>query len=327
MTDAATGSRRVEPGREPASPHGVPGPVWTLALWLLVIAALIAVSLLGLPYGSTHGARVGGLLYAVVAAASLLVLGSRTPRWYLYLQMTAVVVLALWRTAEVPGTLGVLTSSLGIVAVAAYVASWTPLPVALAYVAGTGAGLLAVLWSRGLLDRLLLSWVVLVVMALAITLTLGRAMTRLREQAVTDPLTGLLNRTGLFVLVDQTRRPGRTWRPVQIVVLDLDGLKAVNDSRGHAAGDAVLRAFAEALRQVLRTDDVAVRSGGDEFLILLPQTDADGAHAMARRLRAATPVAWSYGTTEWGRDETFDAAVARADQAMYADKQRRRPRA
>ena len=151
----------------------------------------------------------------------------------------------------------------------------------------------------------------------------------LSDQARSDPLTGLGNRKALVEdfarLLAAAHRRGT---PVSLVALDLDGLKAVNDRSGHAAGDQVLCLFAGLLRQCLRAQDLAVRAGGDEFMLLLPDTDAAGARGLVERLQgaasAASPeVRFSAGTATSSAGATVDWLLALADDALYAQKSAR----
>jgi diguanylate cyclase (GGDEF)-like protein len=114
-------------------------------------------------------------------------------------------------------------------------------------------------------------------------------------------------------------------------VLDIDFFKRINDSLGHAAGDSVLRDFAQATRAELREGDVLARWGGEEFLLMLPDTSADNARAVIERMRARVAalepciglerrVSFSAGLSVWRHDETITDAVNRADQALYAAK-------
>lgn len=160
-----------------------------------------------------------------------------------------------------------------------------------------------------------------------------RAYEALRKLATVDPLTGVLARSGL---VEQGHRllseARRYQRPLSALLLDMDQFKAVNDSLGHAAGDQVLRHVATHARRVLRGEDVLGRLGGDEFVALLPSTDSAGARVVAERLRQALqeahtlyrgeelPVPLSIGVAEARADESLDALLQRADQAMYAAK-------
>jgi two-component system, cell cycle response regulator len=151
---------------------------------------------------------------------------------------------------------------------------------------------------------------------------------RLENQLFEDPLTRLYNRRFLFsqleALASGARRHGR---PLAVAMVDLDGFKAVNDTHGHEAGDEVLIAAAEALQRALRAEDVLGRLGGEEFLALLPDTDADAAARTSERLRAAVaaaggPVAVtaSVGWAVLEDAEEPDAVVRRADSALYAAK-------
>ncbi len=104
--------------------------------------------------------------------------------------------------------------------------------------------------------------------------------------ATTDLLTAVLNRQALMARLDEElRRAGRYDRPVSIILLDLDHFKRVNDSYGHAGGDAVLQAVAQTLRSSVRTVDAVGRYGGEEFMLVLPETDVDTAATLAEKLR------------------------------------------
>jgi diguanylate cyclase (GGDEF)-like protein/PAS domain S-box-containing protein len=153
--------------------------------------------------------------------------------------------------------------------------------------------------------------------------------------ATTDPLTGVANRRRflgqLGMELDRVRRLGD---PATLLMLDVDHFKSVNDTYGHAAGDAVLQHLAELSRLGLRRIDLFGRLGGEEFAILLPGTDRAGAQLFAERFRcqvAATPaqtgkgaiaVTVSIGITELGPgDPDADGILARADAALYRAKQ------
>ena len=148
----------------------------------------------------------------------------------------------------------------------------------------------------------------------------------LSDQARSDPLTGLGNRKALMEdfarLLAGAHRRGT---PVSLVALDLDGLKAVNDRNGHAAGDQLLCLFADLLRRSLRAQDLAVRAGGDEFMLLLPDTDAAGARGLVERLHGAAAavspeVRFSAGIATSSADATMEWLLALADDALYAQK-------
>jgi len=156
---------------------------------------------------------------------------------------------------------------------------------------------------------------------------------RLETLIFGDELTGLVNRrfllTQLGALVSGARRHNR---PLSIVMLDIDHFKAINDEHGHAAGDAVLVAVAATLRDRLRAEDWVGRLGGEEFLAVLPDDDADGASVVAEGLRAAVEeltvrrerdrlrVTASVGWATLEGDEGSEELLRRADDALYAAK-------
>lgn len=163
----------------------------------------------------------------------------------------------------------------------------------------------------------------------------------LRRLAMHDPLTGLPNRTLLRELFEhEAAKARREGDSLALVFVDLDGFKAVNDTHGHAAGDALLVGIAQALRDAVRESDVVCRLGGDEFLVLLQPQTRDQAAATAERLLQAIdvprPLAGdgallrvraSLGIAMYPDDaDDFDQLVRAADQAMYRSKQAGRAR-
>ena len=151
---------------------------------------------------------------------------------------------------------------------------------------------------------------------------------RLERHLYEDALTRVYNRrfilTQLAAHMSAARRHGR---PLALAVVDVDGFKALNDTYGHAAGDQVLVAVARALREGTRAEDAVGRVGGEEFLVLLPDTDAKAAAQAAERMRAAVaavegpePVSASVGWATAGAEESPEDAVKRADEALYEAK-------
>lgn len=146
---------------------------------------------------------------------------------------------------------------------------------------------------------------------------------RLRRIGATDPLTGLLNRRGLEEAIEQAEAP------VSIVMLDLDGFKAFNDTYGHPAGDAALQSVAQALRETVRGTDAVARAGGEEFVVVLPRTNAKGARQVAEALRNAVAardilearLTISGGVATARRTEDVGEALIAADRALYQAKQ------
>lgn len=164
----------------------------------------------------------------------------------------------------------------------------------------------------------------------AIRTALAAQTRALADQARSDPLTGLGNRKALMEdLARLLAAADRRGTPLSVVALDLDGLKAVNDRHGHLAGDRLLSHFAGLLRQCLRGQDLAVRAGGDEFMLLLPDTDAAGARRLVERIQGAASVAgpdvrFSAGIATSSAGATVDWLLALADDALYTQKSARR---
>jgi diguanylate cyclase (GGDEF)-like protein len=165
----------------------------------------------------------------------------------------------------------------------------------------------------------------------------GRTTARLREMALIDELTGLHNRRGFLLLAEkQIQIARRTGRPDLLLFADLDGMKEINDRLGHDAGDAALRRVAAVLRDSFRTSDIVARYGGDEFLVLCPNTGPEAATAILEGLsqhiedaNAGAAVPWrlslSVGTAAFdpGGSKTLDELIREADAAMYAAKQKK----
>jgi len=161
---------------------------------------------------------------------------------------------------------------------------------------------------------------------------------RAQADALLDPLTGLLNRRGLIErMTHEIARAAAMQAPLGLIYLDLDDFKSVNDRHGHAAGDACLLEVAEALGEGARLESAAARIGGDEFILLLPRTDAAQlTHAMDRLQAAIALVGqgrpWTVGASLGGFSLTPDAAVSpaalieRADMAMFEAKRAGRGR-
>ena len=153
---------------------------------------------------------------------------------------------------------------------------------------------------------------------------------KVQQQAATDPLTGLANRLAFEAALEHARATvTRTDEPLSLVMLDLDRFKQINDTQGHAAGDAVLLAASRAWGEQLRGRDVLARLGGDEFAVILPGADDAAARDVARRLREVMPegTSCSTGAATWDGAQTLTGLVQAADRALYAAKAQRSFRA
>lgn len=169
---------------------------------------------------------------------------------------------------------------------------------------------------------------------------LQQALSRISELATRDELTGLPNRRAMLdQLATETARQARKKLPLAIGLIDLDHFKRINDAHGHAGGDQVLRGFAHRVESELRGGDVMARWGGEEFLLMLPDTSIEAAQQCLQRLRdrlRASPfnevapglqLTFSAGVTGCLGQGDIDSAIERADQAMYRAKQAGRDRA
>lgn len=160
---------------------------------------------------------------------------------------------------------------------------------------------------------------------------LEAAAERIARLTYKDYLTGVSNRREVAALLEkEIRRARRHWLPLSVVMMDLDEFKRINDSFGHAVGDAALKRVAGVLRRVVRDTDAIGRWGGDEFLIVAPMTDVAGAHEIAERVRArvargrvrgsTVAIKLSLGVTQLDGPDVAKTLLARADAALYEAK-------
>jgi diguanylate cyclase (GGDEF)-like protein len=157
-------------------------------------------------------------------------------------------------------------------------------------------------------------------------------MNELEAMASADPLLGILNRRAFVGELNRALAMGQRYRqPASLIFIDLDGLKAINDRHGHAAGDAALAHAASVIGANIRQTDVFGRLGGDEFAIILTNTAKAQAEQKARALAdlvrtspfAFGPVEISCGVVEIGSDRNAEAALEAADRLMYEEKRRK----
>jgi diguanylate cyclase (GGDEF)-like protein len=173
----------------------------------------------------------------------------------------------------------------------------------------------------------------------AVTLRNKYLLAETKQLATIDALTGCLNRRAFFELAEhELKRHQRLQKPFSVVMFDLDHFKSINDQHGHAVGDEVLTAVSARVKQACRNVDIFGRFGGEEFVLLLPETLLDDALEIAERLRQATQqplhtkagelhVTMSLGVTQAeALDETIDAVLERADTGLYKAKRAGRNR-
>lgn len=201
-------------------------------------------------------------------------------------------------------------------------------------IAGTPEGVLGVAPEPPLTDhqRSVLSAAAAL---LAVSLKNAELFREIRENSVRDGLTGCFNRTHAVEVLDaELRRARRSKLPLSLLMFDLDNFKNINDRHGHLCGDAVLAAIGAIMKSELRGSDAKCRYGGDEFMVILPDTPVGGARQVSDNLRRAIserPVMWNDGqitvTASFGitavntADHDPRSAIARADTALYRAKQ------
>jgi diguanylate cyclase (GGDEF)-like protein len=169
-----------------------------------------------------------------------------------------------------------------------------------------------------------------------VAMVIAREQRRARDAAIrlstVDPLTSLFNRTFFFAAVErEIARSTRSGRGFCLLMMDLDELKTINDVQGHFVGDRVLNAVGDVIRDGVRRIDIAARYGGDEFVVLLPETESSGAYVVAEKIRMGVAeldvpgtdmkTSLSVGVVSYPDDgRTSDELMISADQAMYASK-------
>jgi len=218
------------------------------------------------------------------------------------------------------------------------VVAWTIIAVALATL--VTAGLLTLLWGGAAWSSLALAAAVAAIVTPPIAykigqlmLELNRSRTALQRLALIDSLTGLANRGHFFHQAEQLLESAEPPAlPVSALMIDVDHFKSINDEAGHAAGDTVLSAVAQILRDNIRAGDFIARYGGEEFAAMLPATDRDVALAIAERMRGAVAesselhrlaqrgVTISIGVAETTTALPVDPVMLAADRALYAAK-------
>ena len=338
---------RLEPAAAEPFARGIYTRVARVVSYLFIGSALIVVTVAGEPARQP-------LLYIVLAMGALLIVVGQ--------DLLPMSLLGRWRPAvEAGAVLGFLTLLvmltggyaspffLGYVLLLAGTSLWAqgvgPYVLALAAI---GMYVVGVAISPDGLPQPALGQVGFNIVALALTSyvasVIGREQRRAHEAALRlsrfDPLTELHSRSYFSVALEQEMlRSARSGRPFSLLMLDLDGLKPVNDRFGHDSGDRLLRGIAEVVRGAIRVTDLAARHGGDEFVVILPETDGAGALRVAEKLRRdigqlALPEngqmirsTVSIGLVSYPTDgRSSGELLRRVDAAMYEAKRRGRDR-
>jgi diguanylate cyclase (GGDEF)-like protein len=291
---------------------------------LLCGAAACLLSAIVFPMSPEAPVRLGAVMLVVALALALGTwwLGDRWARGALLAEICVITLLNSFLVTRAATTGGAVIDAFAYVWLTVYVAAFFPrawAPFGILVSAGFGAGLLV-----ADLPAMFTAWLLLTISVLTAGAVVSQVSRMMQGRMSTDVLTGALNRSGLQEAGRRLHlRRRRDAGALSVAALDLDGFKAINDTGGHATGDRLLAEASAAWRDVLRHDDVLARTGGDEFIVLMPNTSPDEAAAVVERLRAAHPVAWSAGITDWRADETLADCLERADRELYAAKHAR----
>lgn len=289
---------------------------------MFAVGATVAIAVTLIPHGSELN-RTGWVVNSSLAfpVAALLIPGRyRLPTWTYHgmLVMGAILV-----------TNGIWLGHGGTASVAAaFFFIWVPLYTFWAWPwrpAAAHVAIDAVLLAVGLRAAEVAGapavWLIIVTTSSVAAVVVALMRRELSALATKDPLTLLPNRAHLEdVLPREIARARRTGVALSLAVLDVDGLKAVNDHSGHHAGDELLRTAATAWRSQLRATDLLVRVGGDEFVVVLPGTSATESCSVLTDLRRSTPVSFSAGVTDCRVDDDPASLIGRADELLYAAK-------
>jgi diguanylate cyclase (GGDEF)-like protein len=277
-----------------------------------------------------HGAGVNTTAWALNSAlglpvgAALFVFGRKVPTWLLHgLLIGGAAMVALGMLFGNGGPTSVATSFF-FVWVALYVSWFFSSRATVVHLVLDGALFALALLVEGAPAGPAV-WLLVMGTAIVVAIVVALMHRELIRVATLDALTGLPTRHTLSdALAREIARATRNGAPLCLAIIDVDGLKAVNDLQGHHAGDAVLVEAARAWRTALRDSDVLVRFGGDEFVAVLPDCPPDVAHRLEQRVGLPETVSCSAGFAWWQVGEGSSDLLRRADIQLYEAKRKRR---
>jgi diguanylate cyclase (GGDEF)-like protein len=304
---------------------GTPAEVSALAVMALILGAgCLAAAAFPMAQDAPRGVLVAIALVGVTVALTLVLAGAKVSLVYLHITVVLFTTLIGVMVAVAATERGLMMSALGYTWTAVYVAFFFRPNAARLYAALMIAALgLSLLSARA--PTAVSVWVTISTMVWVAVAILTRLNARLRAEAHTDSLTGLLNRTGFAVAAARQRAMAeRRGESVALAIIDLDDFKLVNDRGGHAAGDRLLVELAEAWTALLRPGDLLARFGGDEFVLMLAGAAEDQVESLLARLARAHSASWTAGAVCCSEEESLDEAIDRADARLYVAKEPRR---
>lgn len=302
--------------------------------WLLVSVVALYLVIIGTPEGNGWGLVVATSVYFgfSLLASRLSFFGERQ-RWLLAIHtwvMIGFITWFLYRTQGVDGPLmslyllAVVTSALtlGVLATVLQVAAIAACILLLFQLAGESIATPA---NLAIFGTNVITFLIVGYLTAALVDAIHVSNRMLLKMASLDELTGLFNRRAFNDMVKPIHSIARrSRRPYSVIVIDMDDLKIINDSFGHGAGDRAIQALARQLKDCKRGSDLLARYGGDEFVMLLPDTDADGARTMMQRLIVAGKDGGpriSVGVACYPEHgDRFEQLLEHADSAMYHSK-------
>jgi GGDEF domain-containing protein len=304
--------------------HGLSPAVRALTLITFAgaVSSLVAALFPSSPEAPVELFRIVAVL-ALTCSALLFWRADRVPRWLLHTAVaggTLVISLLIARAATGVSTVVTATDYIWMGVYVSFFFSRIAARLHLALIA-VAFGAALVVNTHGVPAE---AFVLMTASIIVASETIGRQSDRLRHEAHSDPLTGLLNRKGLapaagraFTLAD------RTGIPLTIGLIDLDDFKLVNDRDGHAAGDRLLVQMTRTWSEELQAGDIFARLGGDEFLVVLVGSSDEEAQRFFERLLFISPAPWSAGVIKRRNGEDLSACLARADNTLYESKRSR----
>lgn len=302
--------------------RGRPPQVWSMVI-ITVVGSLLC--LVGVIWPATDASpvRLDAVLAVLGLAIASLLWWSRPSIQHPLLHAAGIVYLMATTAivAKAATGEGAISTAVSYIWISMYATVFFSRFTARIYVAASGIALAIGIHLNSSIVSGFAAWLVVVITVAVAVEMLSWLLERMSTMATTDDLTGLPNRAALEDALRRERAvTARTGDPLTLAVIDLNDFKKVNDHDGHVAGDRLLIALAKEWRDNIRPRDLLFRYGGDEFVLLLPNTSEDDARALLDRLQSNSRGSWSYGAGQVEVNDELEASLARADHLMYKQK-------